>query len=102
MDLRFLLNVRPDKWNTSEKYIKMKQEIDSITVTNDSAERAMALITTFNTTLTKDEGSKQLVLQVVEENRRQFPNWPKKPWQRDLIQRTDFYYYLPFFVNCFV
>lgn len=44
---------------------------------NDCAERAIALATTFNQSLTTDEKEKQFLLQVVEDHRKRFPD-PKK------------------------
>jgi hypothetical protein len=76
--MRFLLNICPSKWEESAKYIRMKEKVKSLTVVNDSAERAMSLMTTFNHTLTKSEAEKQMMLQVVEDNRRRIPDANKK------------------------
>jgi hypothetical protein len=78
LDMRFLLNINPAKWQASAKYIQMKKEITTLTVVNDSAERAMALMTTFNHSLTKNEDEKQRVLQVAEDNRRRISDANKK------------------------
>jgi hypothetical protein len=78
MDMRLLLTINPENWEASPRFLRMKQDIKSITVVNDSAERAMALMTEFNDTLTKNESEKQMLLQVVEENRQRITDVSKK------------------------
>ena len=46
-------------------------------VTNDSAERGVALIQSYNRLLTKNEEQLQFLLQVVSEHRHIFPNTNK-------------------------
>ena len=67
----------PCEWNGREDYQAAMKYVNSLHVTNDFAERGVALITDFNSALTKDEEQKQYLLQVVEHHRKQFPN-PKK------------------------
>lgn len=43
-------------------------------VTNNTAERELALATSFNSSITKQEEQKQFLLQVVENYRKRFPN----------------------------
>ena len=54
-----------------------KKIIENIQPVNDSAERGVSLIETFNRTLTKDETQLQFVLQVVSEHRKLFPDAKK-------------------------
>lgn len=44
---------------------------------NDVAERGVALIQQFNTTITHDEEQKQYLLQIVESHRKKFKNCNK-------------------------
>jgi hypothetical protein len=78
LDIDFLLESSPKTWPESEDYAAMNETIKAIAVTNDSAERAMALITEFNDSSTRDEENKQFLLQNIEENRRKFPDAKKK------------------------
>ena len=55
-----------DDWHLSDDYKTCKTALRSISAINDSAERAIALATRFNTTITRDEASHQELLQVVE------------------------------------
>ena len=45
-----------------------------LNVTNDAAERGVALIQSFNSSITTDEEQKQFLLQIFEEHRRSLPN----------------------------
>ena len=45
-----------------------------LNVTNDAPERGVALIQSFNSSITTDEEQKQFLLQIVEEHRRSLPN----------------------------
>ena len=55
-----------DDWHLSDDYKTCKTALRSLFAINDSAERAIALATRFNTTITRDEASYQELLQVVE------------------------------------
>ena len=49
--------------------------VRGLNVTNDAAERgALALIQSFNSSITTSEEQKQFLLQIVEEHRRSLPN----------------------------
>jgi len=48
------------------------------------AERGVALIEQYNSILTKDEDQKQIILQVVEDHRRRFPDSSKKTLAAEL------------------
>ena len=58
--------LQADDWNLSAHYDTCKKALRNLSATNDSAERAIALATRFNTTITRDEKSHQELLQVVE------------------------------------
>ena len=64
----------PDLWSTRDDYKRAKSIVQGIKVTNDNAERGVALIQEYNRYLTKDEEQLQFLLQVVAEHRKQFPD----------------------------
>ena len=47
------LQVDPSKWSENAEYVKAKDYVEKMNVVNDNAERAVALIQSFNTHLTK-------------------------------------------------
>ena len=49
-------------------------------VTNDAAERGVALIESVNSSITTDEEEKQFLLEIVEEHQRSLPNSNKSNW----------------------
>ena len=51
---------------------------NSLTVTNDTAERGVAIILEYNGLLSKTEEQTQFILQVVKEHRKLFPNALKR------------------------
>src|SRR6218665_2566106 len=57
----------PNLWSQATRQI-----VSGLSVVNDRAERGVALIQEYNQILTKDEGQKQALLQVVSEHRKQF------------------------------
>ena len=62
----------PD-WSTSPEFEKIKLAINNLTPLNDSCERALALATTFNGIITKDETTfQELVLIVDSANRKKY------------------------------
>jgi hypothetical protein len=77
-EVEFLLKTSPTNWEESSEFKKMKEKIAALKVVNDSAERAIALMATYNQCLAKDEKKKQDVLQVVEENRKRLKSTTKE------------------------
>ena len=67
----------PAYWEEKPSYNTASRRVNSLHVVNDFAERGVALMQEFNLALTKDEGQKQFLLQVVEDHRRRFPNADK-------------------------
>lgn len=78
LNISFMHDLAPEKWNDSAEYNAAKSFVDNIAVVNDVAERSLALMTVFNETLTRKEDTKQLVLQVVQDNRKRIINCTKK------------------------
>lgn len=67
------LTTHPNEWNSNEHYISGKKITKNLKVVNDIAERGVKLFEEFNKLLTNDEEEKQLLLQVVEANRKWVP-----------------------------
>ena len=67
----------PD-WSTSPHYEKMKTALGDLSPLNDSCERALGLVTTINTKMTRDETSFEELIQVVEAHRKKYSNLTKK------------------------
>ena len=65
------INYNPDEWVFRCDYLHGAQIVKNLCVVNDNAERAVALISEYNTFSTKDEDIKQYLLQVVDDHRRQ-------------------------------
>jgi len=71
------LDNEPDSWYQDSEFVVAQQAVAGLSVVNDRAERGVALIQEYNEILTKNEGQKQALLQVVSEHRKKFPD-PKK------------------------
>ena len=72
------LTKRVSEWESCEDYKKVKAFVSTVKVVNDSCERAVALATDFCKVLTKDTRVRKLIFQVVEHNRKEFPDSSKK------------------------
>ena len=79
-----LLDSDPITWLERDDYKKAADCVRGLMVTNDHAERGVALIQEFNRSLTKEEEQLQFLLQVVTDHRRQFPNRLKRTLQPDV------------------
>jgi hypothetical protein len=66
-----------EDWPEDEDFQKGKRIIEHLKVVNDAAERGVALIQEFNSTITIHEEQKQYLLQVVELHRKQHPTAAK-------------------------
>ena len=74
-----LIKIKPDfleipakDWEGNPSFINIKGAISHLKVTNDTAERALGLVTTFNdNTITKDPEQKQFLYRVVYNLRKQ-------------------------------
>ena len=67
-----------ENWETIESFQHAKKAARALKVVNDCAERGIALATTFNSSITKQEEQKQFLLQVVESHHKLYPNPLKK------------------------
>ena len=59
---RAFLGKDPSQWSSDPTFKSLKEEAMKLRVVNDTAERRIALIQTYNKSLTKDEDQKQLPL----------------------------------------
>lgn len=69
-------------WPSDDSYKDCLEFFKTLKVTNDVAERGVALIEQYNNCLTKDEEQLQYLLQVVREHRQRYPNCDKKNLQQ--------------------
>ena len=69
--------VDPEQWETREDYQSAAEIVRGLSVTNDHAERGVALIQQYNKTITKDGEQLQFLLQVVSDHRKRFPDTKK-------------------------
>lgn len=67
------MELPPEQWEDDEGFQEGRRKMKKLKVVNDGAERGVAMITTFNDSLTKDEETEQALLQVVEHHRRLHP-----------------------------
>lgn len=72
------LTVEPRYWPETTSYKKCLDTIKGIKCVNDTAERGIALIQTYNRTLSKNEEQKQFILQIVQLHRQEYPNCNKR------------------------
>jgi hypothetical protein len=68
------LNEDPYTWESNTAYIAAEEIAKNLSVTNDTAERGVALMNEYNGLLSKTEEQTQFILQVVKEHRRLFPD----------------------------
>lgn len=68
------LEMDPESWNKNNNYLSAKEKVEKMLIVNDVAERAIALASSFNDKITKKEDEKQLLFQVIERYREEFPN----------------------------
>jgi len=67
----------PSTWDNSETYKNAQRKVHSIKVVNDTAERDLGLIESFNAVQSNQEEQKQFLLQVVVRHVQEFPNLKK-------------------------
>lgn len=75
------LKLPAEQWSSNESYQNDKAFVCSLAVTNDHAERGVALIQEYSGRLTKNEDQFNFLTQVVEDHRRRQPNSLKRTLQ---------------------
>ena len=66
------------QWNHQPSFSAAKKIISCLAVTNDHAERAVAMVEKFSGSLTKDEQQLQFLMKVVADHRKKFPDACKR------------------------
>lgn len=72
-DSKSFLAIDPSRWINNERYLRAEEIVNNILVVNDTAERAINLITRLNEKITTVEDELQIVLQVKEQHQKLFP-----------------------------
>ena len=68
----------PLPWDSHSDFQKVKAFVSTVKVVNDLCERAIALAKDYYAILTKDSRVRRMICQVVEQDRREFPDVSKK------------------------
>jgi hypothetical protein len=66
------------EWESHPDFQKVKAFVSTVKVVNDSCERAIALAKDYYAILTKDNKVRRMICQVVEKDRREFPDVSKR------------------------
>ena len=77
MDPRRWLKKAVSAWENDDGYRVFRNFVQSLSVTNDVAERGVALIESFANTVTRNETQLQWLLQAVEDHRKRTPTFSK-------------------------
>ena len=65
------LSIPVPLWRTNPEYLQLQYTVSTLKVIDDAAERALGLLTEFNTgTITKNENQKQYLYQVIRHTRK--------------------------------
>ena len=70
----------PQNWNDSLMYMQKKNIVDSLEVVCDTSERSIALMSHFNSSITKSENEMQRLIQVVEDHKSEFQTVSNGHW----------------------
>jgi len=68
----------PDTWNSLPSFVEAHNVVAKLWVTNDTAERVVALMQEYNGLRTKSEEQTQFILQVVAQHRKKLPSITKE------------------------
>lgn len=76
----------PSEWENNEDYLTAFDFCQNLFVVNDAAERGVKFMKDYNRVLTRDEEQMQLILQVVDQYRKQYSSHKKsaltEPFQK--------------------
>ena len=76
------------EWHNDPHYQEADTHVWHVKVVNDLSERAVKLIQDFSTSDTNDETQKQFLLQMVEYQRREIPNFQKETLKKLTFSST--------------
>ena len=65
-------------WEAEDDYVKFKSYVEALRVTNDTAERAVKLVSDYSKILTKDETLFKHIIQIVSEHMKNIPDHKKE------------------------
>lgn len=74
LNILVLSGTDPETWEKIPAFQATKAVVKSLKVINDAAERSVALMSSFNESITKTESEMQKLIQVVEDNRKRIPD----------------------------
>ena len=72
-----LLRYSCTKWPQYESYLRLERTVSSLKVVNDAAERGIRLLEEYKDIFTEDVEQRNLIMQCVEESRKNLPNFKK-------------------------
>ena len=72
------LQNHPSTWAKNADYLKVYNYVKKLKVANDTAERAIKLITEYSKILTNDDTQREYIIQLVEHHRKQYADTNKK------------------------
>lgn len=85
----FLMH-HPSEWEHDMNYLKAKNKVSQLKVVNDTAERGIAVIQSFNAIITSQDEQQQYLLQVAEQHGKQYPD-AKKSTIMEQLKRKCFH-----------
>ena len=85
--MSFILLNDPEEWDSCQNYVQAKKIVSALTVVNDAAERAIALMSGLNGSITKSETEMQKLVQVVEDHRKRVPTKANKTDLNTYVRR---------------
>ena len=77
LDSNVLAANDPLNWNDTPSFQQAAVLVKSLKVVNDAAERSVALMSSFNQSVTRRESEMQKLIQVVKDNRHRIPDASK-------------------------
>ena len=89
--LDFLKNGLVAQWSSFESFLEMKEFAKTVKITNDTAERCVKIISDYAQTITKNEGQRQYLLQLVQEHRKLNPGQTKNKFLEQKFNNLQFF-----------
>ena len=72
-------------WKNNPSFLEMEHFVKNLLICNDPAERGIKLVSDYANSLTKNSTEREQLLQVVELQRRQFPDCKKSSLSKSLV-----------------
>ncbi|KAK0054712.1 hypothetical protein Bpfe_015809 [Biomphalaria pfeifferi] len=77
LDVALLNGIDPENWSDCPHFQQAANVVKCLKVVNDTAERSIALMTSFNQSITKSEAEMQKLIQVIKDNQERIPDSSK-------------------------